>query len=235
MRKPTQPMMPKMTTSPNIPPQFQRSGSWLTGQNPFRSIGLFMSVFIVRLDNARPPMSRGQRSLVAACLVVVSGLRLDASAHSADSAADSPVTIRLLHRKRIRQMPDFTHFAVRQQHLDDVEPDFHRRIFQQPQIIQRRLRKQPPFARIHRRRRARPILGRPGFDLDKRQAIVVAKDQINLAAFRTEIGREKFQPRRCRCFFAARSPSSPRRRCSGFSLPVNRVFNFSSRFIPSRF
>jgi len=48
----------------------------------------------------------------------------------------SPVTIRLGHRKRVRQMPDFMHFAVRQQHLDNIEPDFYRRIFQQAQIIQ---------------------------------------------------------------------------------------------------
>jgi hypothetical protein len=79
-------------------------------------------------------------------------------------------------------MPDFAHPAVRQQHLDDVEPDFYLRIFQQTQIIQRGLRKQPPLARINRRRRTRPILGRPRFDLNERQAIVVAKDQINLTA-----------------------------------------------------
>jgi len=56
-------------------------------------------------------------------------------------------------------MPDFMYFAVGQEHLDDVESDLHRRIFQQPQIIQRGLRKQPPLARVDRRRRTRPILG----------------------------------------------------------------------------
>jgi len=64
------------------------------------------------------------------------------------------------------------------------------------------------------------------FDLNKRQAITVAKDQINLAALGTEIGREKFQSRPLQMFFCRASPSSPRRRCSGFSLPVSRSFNF---------
>src|ERR1700690_2260916 len=109
------------------------------------------------------------------------------------AGVNSPVTIRLGHRKRVRQMPDFMYFAVGQEHLNDVESDFYRRIFQQPQIIQRGLRKQPPLARVDRRRRACPLLGRPRFDLDERQTIIVAKDQINLAALGTEIGREKFQ------------------------------------------
>ena len=93
------------------------------------------------------------------------------------------------------------HFAVRQQHLDNIEPDFHRRIFQQPQIIQRGLRKQPPLARVDRRRRARPILGGPRFDLDEGETIIVAKDQVNFPALRTEIGREKFQSLPLQMFF----------------------------------
>jgi hypothetical protein len=69
----------------------------------------------------------------------------------------SAVAIRFGQRECVRQMPDFAHLAVCQQNLHDVEPDFHRRIFQQPQIIQRRARKPPSPGCVHRCCRARPI------------------------------------------------------------------------------
>ena len=41
----------------------------------------------------------------------------------------------------------------------------------------------------------------PRFDLDEGEAIIIAKDQVNFAAFRAEIGREKFQSRPLQMFF----------------------------------
>jgi hypothetical protein len=125
-----------------------------------------------------------------------------AASHFAINAFGSlPVTVRFLHRKCVRQMPHFADFPVFQQHLHDVETDFHRRIFQQSQIVERGLGKQPTFAGVHRSRRARPVFRRARFDLDERETVVLAKNQINLAARRTEIGREKYEALPLKKFF----------------------------------
>lgn len=50
------------------------------------------------------------------------------------------------HRKSVRQMADFPNFPISQQHLDDVEAGFHRRMFEQLEIVQRGLRKQAALA-----------------------------------------------------------------------------------------
>ena len=55
----------------------------------------------------------------------------------------STVAVRLFHRERVGQMPNFSKLAVVQRHLHDGETNFHLRIFQQPQIVQRDLGKQP--------------------------------------------------------------------------------------------
>ena len=84
----------------------------------------------------------------------------------------SPVTQRLRHRKRVWQMPHLAHFALGQKHFHNVETDFYPRVFQQPQIIQRRPRQPPTPFRIDRGRRPRPLLRRAGFHLDEGKTIV---------------------------------------------------------------
>jgi hypothetical protein len=96
-------------------------------------------------------------------------------------------------REGIRQMPDFPNLTFPQEHFHNIEPDFDLRILQQPQVIKRAFRNQTPLARIHGGRGAGPVLGRTGFHFDKDKAIPVAEDQIDFAAFGTEICGEKFQ------------------------------------------
>ena len=105
----------------------------------------------------------------------------------------SPVPIRRRQHKRVRQMADLSDLLFFQQHLNHIEPDFDFRIFQQPQVIECCLGKQPAFARVHRRGRARPILRRSRLHFYEDQAIAVAKNQIHFAARRAKVGREKFQ------------------------------------------
>ena len=96
--------------------------------------------------------------------------------------------------KCVGQMPDFAHCSIRQQHLDNVEADFDLRVFEQLQVIQRALGKQPAFARIHGGGGPGPIFGGARLHLDKHEAILVPEDEINFAPIGAEIGREEFKP-----------------------------------------
>jgi hypothetical protein len=84
----------------------------------------------------------------------------------------SATPIRLRQRKRVRQMPHLTDFAVVQQHLHYVKANCHCGILEQLQVIKRGLRKQPAFARVQSsenrgftnrqfRERVAKLLGRP--------------------------------------------------------------------------
>ena len=128
-------------------------------------------------------------------------------------------------------MPDLAHGAVGQQDLHDVEAKFHLGIFQQLQIIQRRLRQQAPLACVHRRRRSRPILGRTGFNLGEDKAVIIAKIKSISPCAERKFAARNFRPACCKYFFAARSPSSPRRKCSGFAAPANFAFRFSKKLM----
>jgi hypothetical protein len=60
--------------------------------------------------------------------------------------------------------------------------------------------------------------------------------KINSISPRAErkFAARNFRPHFCKNFFAACSPRSPRRKCSGFALPANFAFNFSKRFIQTK-
>jgi hypothetical protein len=49
----------------------------------------------------------------------------------------SRVAVGLFHGEGVGQVPHFAHLAVGKQHFDDVEAELDRRVFQQPQIMQR--------------------------------------------------------------------------------------------------
>ena len=83
--------------------------------------------------------------------------------------------------------------AVGEQDLDDVEADFHLRVVQQLQLVERGLRKQPPLARVHGGGGPRPFFRGTRLHLHKHQALAVAEDEINLTTRTAEIRREKPQ------------------------------------------
>ena len=78
-----------------------------------------------------------------------------------------------------------------QQYLDNIEPDLYLRILEQPQVVQRSARQPAAPLGLHRGGRARPIFRGARFDFDKRQAILIPKDQIHFSAFRAEVGGEE--------------------------------------------
>src|SRR5437868_3331375 len=92
-------------------------------------------------------------------------------------------------------MPNLTDGAVLEQDFNDVEADFDSRIFEQAQVIERSLGKQPLFRGIDRGGRTIPILGRTRFDFDENQAILVAENEVDFPAARSKIGREISEPR----------------------------------------
>ena len=49
----------------------------------------------------------------------------------------SPVPIRVLHREGVWQVPHFSHRAIRQQDLYNVEAQLYRRVSQQAQVVER--------------------------------------------------------------------------------------------------
>lgn len=146
-----------------------------------------------------------------------SRLETGAPPRSIDLRGDlvSPVPIWRGERERIRQVPDLVHLPVEQQHLDNIKTEFHRRMSDQLQIVERRLRKQPSLAGVHRRRRTGPRLGRSRLHFDEDQTVALAEDEIDLPSGGSEIGREIFQSQMFQMFF-----------CGGFtqlpSLQVNR-------------
>ena len=71
----------------------------------------------------------------------------------------SAIPIRLRQRESVRQMPHLAHFPITQQDFHDVETNLHLRMLQELQVIERGLRKQPAFARVHRGGGARPVFG----------------------------------------------------------------------------
>src|SRR5438876_6864147 len=87
-----------------------------------------------------------------------------------------PIAVGPFHRKGIRQMTHLMHQAFLQEHLNDIEPDFHLGIVEQPQIVKRRACEPAAPVRIDRGRRAHPIFRRPGLNFDKYQAIAVAEN-----------------------------------------------------------
>src|SRR6185437_7586267 len=112
-----------------------------------------------------------------------------------------PVAVRRRKRERVRQMADLAHRAIAQQYFHDVEADLHGRVMKQPDVIQRRPRQTPALVCIHGGGGSGPVFGGTRLDLDENKAIAVAKDQINFAAWRTEVGGEKFQPDPAQMFF----------------------------------
>ena len=75
-----------------------------------------------------------------------------------------------------------------QQHLDYIKPDFHLRILEQPQVVQRSARQPAPSLGLYGGGGARPIFRGTCFDFDEHQAILIPKDQIHFSAFRAEVG-----------------------------------------------
>jgi len=92
-------------------------------------------------------------------------------------------------------MADLADFAVGEQNFYDIESKFNSRRFQQPQIIERRVRKEPSLIEINRRRRSGPIFRRARLHFDKNQAIAVAEDQVYLPAWRTKIPDQELEPK----------------------------------------
>jgi hypothetical protein len=90
-------------------------------------------------------------------------------------------------------MANLPHLPVKQQHLHDVEAQFHLRVFQQAQVIQCVACEPTSPIRIHGRGRPRPLFRRTRFDLYEYEAIRVAEDQIGFATRRAEIGGEELQ------------------------------------------
>ena len=109
----------------------------------------------------------------------------------ASALVGSPISIWPFHCKTVRQMADFMNHAGFQQHLDYIKPDFHLRILEQPQVVQRSARQPAPSLGLYGGGRARPIFRGTRFDFDKHQAILIPKDQIHFSAFRAEVGREE--------------------------------------------
>src|SRR5439155_8442227 len=124
------------------------------------------------------------------------GLRLQAVPASA-----LPVAVGGGKRESIGQVPDLAHRAVAQQDLNNVEAQFYAGLFEKLEVIERRLRKEPAFAGVHGCGRARPFLGRTRFDFHEHKAIAVAKDEIDFAARRTEVGSQEFHARSAQVFF----------------------------------
>ena len=89
-------------------------------------------------------------------------------------------------------MPDFVDGAVLKQHFDDVEANFDLGIVEQTEVIERSPGEALTPLFIHGRGRTRPVFGGAGFDLDKHEAILVAKNQVNLTTRRPEVCGEKF-------------------------------------------
>jgi len=94
----------------------------------------------------------------------------------------SAVAIGFLHSESIRQMPDFLHVAIGQEDFDDVEADFHRRVSEQAQVIESGAGKALSPLAVHCGSRPGPFFGGAGFDLDEDQAILFAKDEIDLTS-----------------------------------------------------
>jgi hypothetical protein len=90
-------------------------------------------------------------------------------------------------------MADFADGALFEQDFDDVEPNLHRRVAQQAEVIQGGLAKQSPFAGVDGRSRARPVFGGARLHFDEHETIVMAKDQINFTSIRPEIGGNEFE------------------------------------------
>src|SRR5438874_4412533 len=96
-------------------------------------------------------------------------------------------------REAVGQVSDLAHGAVAQQYFDNVKAHFHARLFEKLEVIERGLRKEPALVSVHRGGRTRPILGRTRFDFHEHQAIAIAKNEIDLAPRRAEVGGEEFQ------------------------------------------
>ena len=93
--------------------------------------------------------------------------------------------------KGVRQMPHLADCTLRQEHLDDIEADFHRGILQQPQIVECRAGKALPSFLIHGLCGPGPVFGGTGFYFHENEAILISKNQVQFAAFRSKIGSKK--------------------------------------------
>jgi hypothetical protein len=105
-----------------------------------------------------------------------------------------------LQGEGIWQVPDFAHGTVVEQNLDDIEANFDGWISEKPQIVQGRLRKQTPFSSVNGVSRTNPIFVRPGLYFDEHEAILVAANQVNLAALRRKVRGQEFQPQSLKVF-----------------------------------
>lgn len=78
--------------------------------------------------------------------------------------------------------------------LDNVEPHSNLRVANAPQVIKSSHAEPTPFFLVNSLCRPCPILGRPGFHLDKHKTIAIAEYHVDFAAGRSVIGNEKFEP-----------------------------------------
>jgi hypothetical protein len=90
-------------------------------------------------------------------------------------------------------MTHLAHSTVLQQHLDNIKTHLDWRISQQMKVIQPGSRKSSAASGVDRGGRPCPVFGRPRLYLDEDQTILVAENQINLAAFGAKIGRQELQ------------------------------------------
>jgi len=90
-------------------------------------------------------------------------------------------------------MAHLPHGAVGEKHLHDVEPDLDGWIAQQAQVIERGARQPAAALGVHRGSGADPFFGGTRLDFDEYQAVLIAHDQVNLAAISAEIGGEELE------------------------------------------
>jgi len=121
-------------------------------------------------------------------------------------------------------MPHFVHCAVLEQHFDNVKPDLHFWVFQEPKVIERRACKPLAPLFVDRGSRPSPLLRRPGFDFHEHQAVVVTKNEIDFASRRAKVCRQKLESQAAELFFGGRlaqgaATQVDRKRCSSQQRP----------------
>lgn len=90
------------------------------------------------------------------------------------------VAIGLAQGEDVWQVANLAHVAVGEQNLDDVETEFHGRIFQEAQVVQRGLREVAALASIYEGRRARPLFRGAGLDLDEHEPVCTVSTENNV-------------------------------------------------------
>ncbi len=101
--------------------------------------------------------------------------------------------MRALHGERVWKMSDFAHGAFVQEDFDDVETNFYLGIFQQAKVVERGTSQALASLAIDGGGGTRPCLGRTRLHLDEDKTVVIAEDEVNFAAWGTEVGGEEFE------------------------------------------